>query len=436
MARTRAKPVPKEASPEPTSPPPTKTLPPSTSNPPKLFILPRDTSKDARILTLDNPATANPSRYFFCPDKGFYEFTRISAPKQTPRSWLITPENGSRFNDSHEKEKEGEEVKDTDKDTALGSGYITSSPSLFIATPLDILFLLLPALSPASTKQKGHEKANFLSLEDHLEALTTSSPHLKSLLCAHTSLEATIAQRLMTCCDTVDAGDETMYRVSHLRVLECLVQKAERMVAKGLPKSLEDKFITPALEVPVMSIAREESSVSLATSTSFVSTTTATETETETMTTISTSTTEGNYTPALQTTTQILHLLRLRTALTYLLHSYIPAHLRTPLLSLLSTAASPSFPSFVPLESHLSAIAKLKSEAAALRSISDNISRKRGYEDDDEKAAEREEKKRKKEDEEKKKKQESRSIKQLKKVNTSGMSKLSSFFAVKPKTAK
>ena len=93
--------------------------------------------------------------------------------------------------------------------------------------------------------------------------------------------------------------------------------------------------------------------------------------------------------------------------------------LRTPLLALLSAR-------FAPLEAHLSSIAALKSEALSLRSLSDNISRKRAVELD-------EEKKRKKEEEAIKKKNEGRGVKQLKKVDTSGMKKMSSFFTVKPK---
>ena len=100
--------------------------------------------------------------------------------------------------------------------------------------------------------------------------------------------------------------------------------------------------------------------------------------------------------------------------------------LRTPLLALLSAR-------FAPLEAHLSSIAALKSEALSLRSLSDNISRKRAVELDEEKIAEREEKKRKKEEEAIKKKNEGRGVKQLKKVDTSGMKKMSSFFTVKPK---
>lgn len=52
---------------------------------------------------------------------------------------------------------------------------------------------------------------------------------------------------------------------------------------------------------------------------------------------------------------------------------------------------------------------------------------------DEEKIAEREEKKRKKEEEERRKKSESLGVKKLRKVDTSGMKKMSAFFSVKPK---
>ena len=87
---------------------------------------------------------------------------------------------------------------------------------------------------------------------------------------------------------------------------------------------------------------------------------------------------------------------------------------------------------FTPLDTHLKYLSSLHEEARALRALSDNITRKRGL-DDDEAAEERAEKKRRKEEEDKKKKQESNAMKALKKVDTSGMKKLSSFFTKVPK---
>jgi hypothetical protein len=415
MARTRSKPAkatPKDSTPEPVTST-ARSLPASTSNPPKLFVLPKDTSKDARIVSLDNPANDTPSRYYFCPEKGFHEFTRIAAPKKDYKSWLITGERG---------EDDSTEEADASR---IGSGYITKSADLFIATPIDILFLILPALAPKSAKDT---KQHFLAFDDYLDTLSSSSPHWKALLSQYPTLKAMVETRLRRICDTVDAGEESMYRLSQSKLLELLVAKAERMVNKGLPPSLEEKFIKTALEIPVMSIKREESTLSTVSTTDIDS-----EKENKTTEVSQTSTTTTTITPddtpskpTLTTPPEIPHLLRLRTSLTYLFSSYIPPFLRTPLLTLLS-------PRFTSLDAHLSAIATLKSEALSLRSISDNISRKRAIEEDEEKIAEREEKKRKKEDEERKKKSEGRGVKALKKVDTSGMKKMSSFFTVKPK---
>jgi hypothetical protein len=405
MARTRSKPTkatPPEATPEPATSS-QKPLPASTPNPPKLFVLPKNASQSARIVTLDNPANDTPSRYFFCPEKGFYEFTRIAAPKRDCRSWLITSDDDNT--------QEQEEEQDTDA-SRIGSGYVAKSADLFIATPIDVIFLILPALAPKTAKDT---KQHFLAFDDYLDTLSSSSPHWKALLSQHASLKCMLEKRIRLICDTVDAGDETMYRISLSKLLSVLVAKAERMIQHGLPASLEEKFIKTALEVPVMNIKREETSLST------VSTTNEGETvvvETEKSTTV---TEQEPDSQTLSTPPEIPHLLRLRTSITYLTSSYLPPSLTSLLSPLL-------IPLFAPLTTHLAAIAALKAEAAALRSITDNVSRKRAVFEDDDKMAEREEKKRKKEEEDKKKKMEGRAIKQLKKVDTSGMKKMSSFF--------
>lgn len=427
MARaTRSKPAPKEPTPEPT-PSTAQPLPEATSNPPKLFILPKDTSSNARIVTLDNPATSTPSRYYFCPSKGFYEFTRIAAPKKACRSWLIT----SREVKASEGDKEQE--KTAVENAGLGSGYVTKNADLFLATPIDLLFLILPALAPKSAKD---EKQHFLELYDYTDKLSASSRHWRSLLSQYPTLKGMLEKKMRLLCDTVDAGDETMYRISHTKLLAILIKKAERMVTNGLPPSMEEKFVKTALEVPVMSIRREDSTLSAVsesgTSTPAADSQASTTADAESQATDITTPDEAEVPakPTLPTPEGIPHLLRLRTALTYLTSSYLPPTLASSLTTSLSTSTTHDF---TPLTTHLAVIAKLKTEAAALRSISDNISRKRQFECDEDKIAEREEKKRKKEEEDRKKKSEGRGIKALKKVDTSGMKKMSAFFTVKPK---
>ncbi|KAL1606994.1 hypothetical protein SLS59_002696 [Nothophoma quercina] len=427
MARaTRSKPAPKEPTPEPT-PSTAQPLPEATSNPPKLFILPKDTSSNARIVTLDNPATSTPSRYYFCPSKGFYEFTRIAAPKKACRSWLITSREVKASEGGKEQEKTAVE------NAGLGSGYVTKNADLFLATPIDLLFLILPALAPKSAKD---EKQHFLELYDYTDKLSASSRHWRSLLSQYPTLKGMLEKKMRLLCDTVDAGDETMYRISHTKLLAILIKKAERMVTNGLPPSMEEKFVKTALEVPVMSIRREDSTLSAVsesgTSTPAADSQASTTADAESQATDITTPDEAEVPakPTLPTPEGIPHLLRLRTALTYLTSSYLPPTLASSITTSLSASTTPDF---TPLTTHLAVIAKLKTEAAALRSISDNISRKRQFECDEDKIAEREEKKRKKEEEDRKKKSEGRGIKALKKVDTSGMKKMSAFFTVKPK---
>ena len=126
---------------------------------------------------------------------------------------------------------------------------------------------------------------------------------------------------------------------------------------------------------------------------------------------------------------ELAHLLRIRTALRYLCTSYIPSTLTPKLLAIISDTSTPGAVDFAPLETHLASITKLKSEAQALRSISDNISRKRAGGQDEEALEKAETKRRKKEEEERNKKNVSQGVKKLAKADTSGMKKLSSFFA-------
>jgi hypothetical protein len=440
MPRTRstkaAKSSPKEETPNPISTT-ARALPPSDTNPPKLFILPAHTSPNARIITLSNPATGTPSRYLFSPEKlQFYEFTRISAPKKACKSWLITSD-----------------VQNGERDGGLGNGYITRSPDLFVTTPIDTLFLLLPCLAPSNTKTQDL----FLSFDDHLDVLVENNAHLRPLLRQHPELKTKMEKRISAVCDTVDAGDEQMYKLNPSKLLSILLRKAKKMCESGVwPASMEDKFIRGPLDVPVMSIKREDTNISIIPETALPetavakaedgenpevvgvesqtsTTTTVTESQTTTMESQSTTATTPDEEPAeaLKTPPEIPRLLRLRTAINYLLSAYVPSSLHTSLHTLLTTQ-----PLFTPLTTHLAALSALKKEAAALRSISDNITRKRPFEEDEDKIAEREEKKRKKEEEEKRKKSESVGVRRLKKVDTSGMKKLSSFFTKAPAKGK
>jgi hypothetical protein len=389
------------------------TLEPSSNNPPLLFVLPKGASADARVVTLPNPATATPTRYFFCPDNGIHEFTKIAASKNTPRSCLIAPDHSIA----------------NDEDTSiLSTGYTVENADLYFATPVDPLFILLPALIPAAD---SHEQL-FLTIDDHLDKLAEGAKHLTHLLRA-TKIQQSFEKRADAVCDNVDLGHEKMFRLSNEKLLAELVNKAQRMAANGLPASIESHFVQEALRIPMMAVQRIESQddVTTGADADADSSTPSTATE-QSQPSQSSAVTEATSLASASDSTpdNITTLLRLRTAINLLLSTYIPSPLHTPLNTLLASPSSPI--DFTPLDTHLAHIADARQRAQALRSLTDNISRKRSTMNDEE-AEEREAtKKRKKEEEEAKKKNTSRAVKQLGKVNTTGMMKLSSFFTKAP----
>lgn len=407
-------------------------LDPEAANPPQVFILPKDISPEARIVTLQNPRYQSDSRYFVCPTKGFYEFSKISAPRLTPRSWLLSSAVSA----------DGQPLeKDTDSQNIHEEGYVTKDANLFIATAIDPLFLILPALCPNLPKVSNAKKL-FLSGEDYFDSMTSKSPHLASFVRTD-SINTLLQSRMAAVSDTVDAGDETMYRLNDDKLLNKILSKARKMVKNGLPGSMEEKLVRKALEQPTSitgipqednNTQDEESAPVSGTETPDTQTTTITAGSFSEASTAATSFSEsmGVVAPKSRTLPPIVapdgvaELLRLRTAFLYICSAYISPHLTEILKTLLATSSNVDF---TPLEDHLTQLTKLRQEALAARSLGD-YSRKRAH-DDDENEEKRAEKRRKNEEEKKRKANESRGVKALKKVNVSGMKKMSSFF--KPK---
>src|SRR5690606_38983929 len=118
----------------------------------------------------------------------------------------------------------------------------------------------------------------------------------------------------------------------------------------------------------------------------------------------------------------------LLTAHNYLTQTLLPPHISASLLTALESAHD-----FTPLQTHLQNLKSLRAQLSAARSADFGL--KRGYEGGDEEALAREEKRRKKVEEEeaekKKRKNMSKALKDLEKVDTKGMKKLSSFFVKK-----
>ena len=423
----------------------------------RILILPKDSSPNARICTLAHPRLSTPTRYYYCPTKGLYEFTRISASKGGCNSWLIGPrialtcdgENRVSVEDIVENPTSGLGTDSIDEKRSVADGYILETPELFVATPIDPLFLIIPSFLTQPSAQKTQQvNSLFLSSEDLIDGLLEKSKHLDQII-AHRSIRQRMEKRMSCVCDMVDAGDETMYRLSPDKLLKELLFKANKILTMGLPASMEEKFIKKALEAPVIGVKRVESSFlgddqesqerintsapirSDAASSGSSSTTSRTPiSAASTGTDTTTPEVEASEKPPID----IARLLRLRTILSYIISTYLPPVLAQALTPRLSSAENSL--DFTLLDEHLAHLDSLRVKALASRSLSD-FSRKRGLEDEgegDEAAETRAEKRRKKDEEEKRKKAgESRGVKNLKKADVSGMKKMSAFFKGKGK---
>ncbi|KAF5531325.1 ribonuclease H2 subunit B [Fusarium mexicanum] len=385
-------------------------------NPSKIFILPSKATPGARIVTLPNPRHGRPARYLVCPETGVYEFTRVAIPNTTPRSWLI------------------ETSSDSSVDSARKTG-VSMGQDLFVATSIDPLFLVLPALTETQSKS-SEGKRLFLSSDDYFDKLPQGSSHLSEIVrCDKT--RKLIESRMAEVCDTVEAGDENMFRINESKIVNVVLEKAKRMCGGGLAPSMEEKFVKKALEAPILVQKREtittttttrtESQASNPESADSQSTAATTETEVSGTSTAATSftaeTATENIVSAIEASPEIINLQRLRTAFNFICSCYIASSLVAQLEDMLKRE---TIVDFSPLDEYLAKLSKLRAEAMAAHSI--DYSRKRGLDEEEDEAFV---KKRKMEEEKKKKSLESRGVRDLKKVNTKGMKKMSDFFKKK-----
>jgi len=418
-----------------------------------IFVLPSDTSKDARFVLLKNPRDGERRRYFFCPSKGLYEMTKICADTYDLRSVMFAPDEepttAEAMSMQHRLQTDTIEsgcvagLKDRLLKAASFEGYINKSAQLFVATPFDPIFILLPLLDPpATTSRTQPGEGLFQPFDDILDEQLQEDNHLRHVLTDRT-FRPTLLRALNDICDMVDAGDEQMYRLSMRKLSEFLLTKARRVVEHGLPASLEERFVTRILEVPMLSVKRQESNAATASEESNVTPRGLDPDVGESQSSVASSTTTVAFSAASSATSggmfdvvppaSLQYLQRLRTAMSFITASYLDPARGAKLAVML--AEGKESPDFAPLDKHLQQLAKLRAEELASRSLSD-YSKKRNIEDE-EAAEERAEKKRKQEDEEKKKKsQESRGVRDLKKANVSGMKKMSDFFAKKGPTGK
>ncbi|KIW93738.1 uncharacterized protein Z519_05053 [Cladophialophora bantiana CBS 173.52] len=395
----------------------------------KHFILPRDISDQARFLLLRHPRDGSAQRFLFCPDKGLFHFSRISAPTMDPRSLLFTACHPERLQ-THLRRLQDE----CQRGLLLSKGYISKSADFYTAAPFDLVFILVPLVLPG-TADGG--KALFQPIDDLLEQQTQDDKELRYLMAHGRTM---VENAMLMLCDTIEVGGQQMYRPSEEKTLRVIIQKVNNAVDRGLPASLQEKFVTRALEAPILSLKREEILGSTQTGPlpgdeddfaldSLDSQSSATSTaQSAIFSEVSTTSSIRSVDPE-PVSKELFELQKRRVVLDFILASYLPGPIAERLRA--RFAAQDSVINFAPLEDHLRSLDTLKAEALASRSMMD-FSRKRGLEDD-EAAESRSEKKRKQEEEERKKKLgESRGVRELKKVNVSGMKKMNDFFPKKP----
>ncbi|KAI5283845.1 hypothetical protein KEM52_003203, partial [Ascosphaera acerosa] len=138
----------------------------------------------------------------------------------------------------------------------------------------------------------------------------------------------------------------------------------------------------------------------------------------------------------------IRHLLRIRTALSFILSAYVPPHIRALVEAQLAspapstTTSSTATIDFSPLDARLAHVQRQRSLAAAAAAASDNVSRKRASrgldEAEDGPSGTAGTKRARAEGEEQAGATlQSRAVRDLKKADTTGMKKISAFFTKK-----
>ncbi|RPA83648.1 hypothetical protein BJ508DRAFT_413323 [Ascobolus immersus RN42] len=352
----------------------------SASSKAVVFIAPKEdntcSSTAQTILTLPHPLTSKPTRYLLN-SSSICEITVFQSPPTDPTSWLLVPSSPT---------------------SATGSGETVETGALYMATPVDPIYLLIPSLFPTS---QSKEKRHFVTIDDLFDELIEASANWRTVISSPKAANL-LRRRLASICDSVDAGDEKMYKPSLERLAKILAARARKMALHlcskdggSMAAELVDKPLTPphlvaaALSTPAHSVISEN------------------ESRTELV---------GS----------VRYLQALSVAHQYFAQALLPGHIAVLLMEVLKKDND-----FAKLETHLKGLKEARTQVTAARA--GDFSLKRGL--DDEEEVERDEKRRKKleaeEEEKKKRKSMSKAQKDLEKVNTKGMMKLSSFFTKK-----
>lgn len=348
----------------------------------KLFVLPEAAlGPQARFVTLQSPAGEGSCRFLYGANGSFYELTKVGHRRDCERSALLVSAS---------------EGSSPSEPTAISTdeidAYVLQDAVIHIATPFDPLFFLSSLLLRSQIDVERDRPVAPRTMETLLNDVAKSSDHMQYLL-RFPSVRETFTSRLREMSELAPVMGDEAFRPDPLLFLDLLHEKALRLTKTAWPASME-RSVQRQLEAPAAeSTVMEDSNPPTAS-------------------------------PALA------EKLRLRVALQFILASYVPQRLRDHLEKML---ASGQIIDFTDLDAHLNRVKQLHSEIQAFRSLSNNVSRKR-KDIEAEMDGDGSDAKRAKGAKDEPKAVESRATKELKKVNTSGMRKMSSFFA--PKQAK
>ncbi|KOS23048.1 hypothetical protein ESCO_003822 [Escovopsis weberi] len=318
---------------------------------------------------------------------------------------------------------------------------------LFVATSIDPLFLVLPVLFETNTTKGSEERERlFRQSDDLFEKLPQEDSHMSEVL-RWPATRSLLEARMEVVCDTIEAGGETMFRLDEKKLLQVLLDKAKRMSRDGLPATLEERFVKRALEAPLALKKSEMADIKIETgdsdsdavimktdsgiSQSTLSTTGTNESSVSQLSTAATSISDEasgeTLVSAMEASPEVTQLQRLRIAFDFICSTYVNTALASHLKQSLKNTEADAV-DFSALDDYLARLETLRSETMATTTTADFSRRRRR---DEEEEDERQEKKRKMEEAKKKKASESRALRDLKKVDTSGMKKLSAFFKKK-----
>lgn len=316
-------------------------------------------------------------------------------------------------------------------------GIFATKQTLRLVTPIDLIYLLLPALcpKPKRTAEDGDRpKTLFLPFDDLVTKWEEIDGSQAALLQNSLYVQESLKNALDRVCDAVDVGGDKAYRFSLTKFSTIVLDKATKLVDAGLPPTLEERAAKLVEKLANGSAEVESRCTDSPASTNTPGELSVSTSDSQESMVSAVFSEPGNAVNSQANTTAIEDTVeklgRLRIALGFILANYVPAHISEMIITEIDRGKG-GVGSFEPLRAFVEGKREYEKRMAAAVNTA-NFSRKRGA-GDDERAEERAEKKRKQEEEDKKKKEASVGVKALAKVNTAGMKKMTSFFQSKSK---